>query len=901
MPAGTFEVQTANDESVDSDVVLAVTVANPDTAGPLNGGDGAPNVVNVLTNDRINGVAPTLTDIILTVTAPASNPGVTLDPSTGNVSVAPGTPAGTYTITYQICETANPTNCATASVSVVVTAPPIAAGNDTPAPINGGTGGQAVPNVFANDTLNGAPVNPAAITATVSTPAVSINGGPVPVLDPATGSVDVPPNTPAGTYTITYQICENINPTNCATASVTVVVSAPPIAAGNDASAPINGGFGGQAVANVFANDTLNGAPINPAAITATVTTPAVSINGGPVPVLNPATGSVDVPPNTPAGTYLITYQICENTNPTNCSSATVSVTVAAPLSAVTGTVYEDRNGNQVLDASDARKAGWIVEIILNGTVVGTTRSDAQGNYRFDGMTTGPGYSIQFRNPDNNVVYKIIKDLTLTGNTTVVDQNLPLDPSGVVYDSVTRNPIRNAVVSLLGANGAALPVSCFLSPTQQTQSTDATGFYRFDVVPGASPLCPVGETTYTISVVPPAGYSAPSSVLPAEVGAFDPTGMAGPVRIGGSSTPPTTAETARWYQSVRLAQGDPDVIFNHIPLDPFLTRAPLLVSKTSTRRSANIGDLIPYTITVRNAEATQRGAVDVIDILPPGLRYVAGSAMVNGVAAEPQVNDRELRWMRQTIPANTTVTYNLTAVVGAGVTTGDRVNTGVARNDTDGAEISNRGQAVVSIVPSAVFDCSEVIGKVFDDRDGDGYQNEGEPGVAGARLATVNGELITTDEFGRYHITCAAVPDAQIGSNYVLKLDERTIAQGYFPTTDNPQSIRLTRGKISEINFGVQRAATTALDVGAQAFVPGSTELLPDFRRRLVSLRPETAVRMIIQINYQAQAGEDWALAERRVAALQTAIAGLFADHWDAPQPALEANVTRAPGTPGRE
>ena len=275
--------------------------------------------------------------------------------------------------------------------------------------------------------------------------------------------------------------------------------------------------------------------------------------------------------------------------------------------------------------------------------------------------------------------------------------------------------------------------------------------------------------------------------------------------------------------------------------------------------------------------------------------------MVNGVAAEPQVNDRELRWMRQTIPANTTVTYNLTAVVGAGVTTGDRVNTGVARNDTDGAEISNRGQAVVSIVPSAVFDCSEVIGKVFDDRDGDGYQNEGEPGVAGARLATVNGELITTDEFGRYHITCAAVPDAQIGSNYVLKLDERTIAQGYFPTTDNPQSIRLTRGKISEINFGVQRAATTALDVGAQAFVPGSTELLPDFRRRLVSLRPETAVRMIIQINYQVQAGEDWALAERRVAALQTAIAGLFADHWDAPQPALEANVTRAPGTPGRE
>jgi large repetitive protein len=720
-------------------------------------------------------------------------------------------------------------------------------------------------------------------------------------LDPATGNVNVAPGVPAGTYSIAYQICETANPSNCATANVSVVVTAPPITADNDTSAAINGGTGGNAVANVFANDTLNGAPINLAAITATVTTPATSIGGGPVPVLNTATGSVDVPPNTPAGTYLITYQICENNNPTNCSSATTTVVVEQALSAVTGTVYEDRNGNQTLDAGDTRKVSWIVEIIRDGAVIGTTRSDVEGNYRFDGLTTGAGYSVQFRNPDNNVVYKVIKDLTLTGNTTVVDQNLPLDPSGVVYDSVTRTAIRGAVVSLLGSGGVPLPVSCFLSPTQQAQSTDASGFYRFDVIPGASPLCPVGETTYTLSVVPPAGYSAPSSVLPAEPGAFDPTGLPGPVRIGSSLTPPTTAETARWYQTIRLAQGDPDVIFNHIPLDPFLTRAPLLVSKTSTRRSANIGDLIPYTITVRNAEATQRGAVDVVDILPPGLRYVSGSALVNGVAAEPQVNDRELRWMRQTIPANTTVTYNLTAVVGAGVTTGDRVNTGVARNDANGTEISNRGQAVVSIVPSAVFDCSEVIGKVYDDLDGDGYQDEGEPGVAGARLATVNGELITTDEFGRYHITCAAVPDAQIGSNFVLKLDERTIAQGYAPTTDNPQSVRLTRGKISEINFGVQRAATTALDIGTQAYVPGSTELLPDFRRRLAALRPATAARMIIQINYQAQTGEDWALAERRVAALQAAITGLFADHWDAPQPAVEANLTRAPGTPGRE
>ncbi|MBN8628592.1 MAG: hypothetical protein J0M17_24210, partial [Planctomycetes bacterium] len=44
----------------------------------------------------------------------------------------------------------------------------------------------------------------------VTMPATSINGGPVPSIDPATGVVSVPPGTPAGPYTITYQICEKL-------------------------------------------------------------------------------------------------------------------------------------------------------------------------------------------------------------------------------------------------------------------------------------------------------------------------------------------------------------------------------------------------------------------------------------------------------------------------------------------------------------------------------------------------------------------------------------------------------------------------------------------------------------------------------------------------------------------
>ncbi len=56
------------------------------------------------------------------------------------------------------------------------------------------------------------------------TPATPINGGPVPLVDPLTGTVSVPVGTPAGVYTITYRICEELNPSNCDQALVTVVV-----------------------------------------------------------------------------------------------------------------------------------------------------------------------------------------------------------------------------------------------------------------------------------------------------------------------------------------------------------------------------------------------------------------------------------------------------------------------------------------------------------------------------------------------------------------------------------------------------------------------------------------------------------------------------------------------------
>ncbi|MFY2762428.1 hypothetical protein, partial [Arenimonas sp. MALMAid1274] len=131
-----------------------------------------------------------------------------------------------------------------ATVTVTVEAAVLDAINDTAGPVNGATGGTNVVNVLANDQLNGAPVNPAAITL------VPVTNGPLTVN--ADGSVDVAPNTPAGTYTVDYEICEVLNPTNCDTATVTITVEEGVIDAVNDAAGPVNGFVANTNVVNVL-------------------------------------------------------------------------------------------------------------------------------------------------------------------------------------------------------------------------------------------------------------------------------------------------------------------------------------------------------------------------------------------------------------------------------------------------------------------------------------------------------------------------------------------------------------------------------------------------------------------------------------------------------------------------
>ncbi len=92
-------------------------------------------------------------------------------------------------------------------------------------------------------------------------------------------------------------------------------------------------------------------------------------------------------------------------------------------------------------------------------------------------------------------------------------------------------------------------------------------------------------------------------------------------------------------------------------------------------------------------------------------------AASTSTALEPVINGRQLVWNNLAIGYNQQHTIRLLLVVGAGVSEGEYVNQAQVINTDTGGPFSEVATATVRVIPDPTFDCTDVIGKVFDDRD----------------------------------------------------------------------------------------------------------------------------------------------------------------------------------------
>lgn len=99
------------------------------------------------------------------------------------------------------------------------------------------------------------------------------------------------------------------------------------------------------------------------------------------------------------------------------------------------------------------------------------------------------------------------------------------------------------------------------------------------------------------------------------------------------------------------------------------------------------------------------------------------------------------------------------------------------------------------------FNCSDIIGVVFDDQNKNGFHDPGERGLSGVGVVTVNGVWVVTDRLGRFSIPCALTP-GRFGSSFILKLHVGSLPAGYQLTTRNPLWLRATAGRTHVVAFG---------------------------------------------------------------------------------------------------
>jgi uncharacterized repeat protein (TIGR01451 family)/fimbrial isopeptide formation D2 family protein len=616
---------------------------------------------------------------------------------------------------------------------------------------------------------------------------------------------------------------------------------------------------------------------------------------------------------NLAAGTRVTNTGVVNWNNPVQTASASVAFDVGSRVGVgvLSGRAWHDANFNRTTDAGERVLAGWSVGLYRNNQLERTTTTDANGAWQIANVSPNAGTSdaieVRFTAPGataataklgyahsvfSNDLQRIHAIAVETGSS-LPNLNLPIEPNGVVYESMNRGVVPGARVRMLDAAGvSALPATCFADPAQQGQVTQQWGYYRFDLN-FADPACPAGGS-YVIEVAPPSSdfLVGASALIPptsdATTAAFPvpscPAGVsdaipgtterceAQPSEFAPSTSVPARSAGTAYYLHLRLddafVPGSSQIFNNHIPLDLDLGEA-LAISKTSPMKNVTRGQLVPYTITLRNLSGLQLRDVRAVDYYPAGFRYVPGSARVDNVPTEPTQDGRQLTWSGVAFGTAEEHVITLLLAVGAGVGEGEFVNRARVWNGLTDRPLSGEATATVRVTPDTTFDCTDIIGKVFDDANRNGVQDQGEGGIGGVRVVSARGLAATTDKHGRYHLTCAVVPNEDRGSNFVLKLDDRTLPTGYRLSTKQTVIARATRGKALSIDYGASVYRVVSLDLSEEVFERDGTDLRRHWQPRMQTLLDELAKEpAVLRLSYLADM-EDPELVEARIAAIK--------------------------------
>ncbi|MBC7989408.1 MAG: DUF11 domain-containing protein, partial [Luteimonas sp.] len=938
-------------------VVTVAKASNPASGATVNPGDTINYTLTVTVANSATTAAVTLTDTLSAgQTLGAMPAGCTSAGQVVTCVLAAGALPGSYPFVYPATVDAN----ATGSIGNNV----VPSGPDNPTCVAGGC----------------TTTHP--IVATAITVAKSSN--------PASGTTVNPGDTIAYTLTVTVA-------NSATTAAVTLTDT---LSAGQTLGAmPAGCSAAGQVVTCVLAAGALPGT--HPFAYSATVDANATgSIGNVVVPSGTDNPSCVAAACSTTHTIIAPTVTVTKASNPASGATVNAGDTIGYTLTVTVGnsatisvvTLTDTLSGDQALTGTPTVPAGGNCTVAGNGLTCTLAAGTLPGTYAF-------GYqAVVAASAAGSIGNNVAATGGVTGNPTCVSCTTTHQiAEPVVNVSKASAPGNGVTVSVGDTIQYTLTVTVAnAATTQPVTLTDTPGA---GLTAGAMPAgCTSGGGTIVCTL--PAG-TVPGTytfVYPATVNANANGNVANAVVANGGSVnnPPTCVSCAT--------------------LHPVVDAAQLRIVKQASPRDVKIGDLVRYTLTIENVGVSNITDATLIDTPPAGFSYVANSLVVaDADAAGRLVGTYPIRvdQLDVRVGEHATVAYLLR--VGAGVRPGLHVNRAYAEDG--GRVVSNEATAEVQLVADPLLDESLLVGTVFDDRDGDGWQDraslsgvrvqggfapgayvagsttldrgdgpkpqadasapllhgidideisarqsEADPlsahlvvvsqtlnaltfsddfvmtskqgvtvrmdaagnvrserggdaakgltgaeptlerrvsqvdggyridyvignagiderGIPGVRVASVEGLLIETDQFGRYHLEGVAGGPWERGRNFILKVDPATLPPGSVFTSDNPLVRRITPGLPVRFDFGIKLPSglvpggeqDVEMELGEVMFDAGSAQLRSDYAPVIDAIaeqvRQHGGGEVII-----AATGDTQALAYDRATAVRTAL-----------------------------
>ncbi|MDH3747808.1 MAG: OmpA family protein [Gammaproteobacteria bacterium] len=377
--------------------------------------------------------------------------------------------------------------------------------------------------------------------------------------------------------------------------------------------------------------------------------------------------------------------------------------------------------------------------------------------------------------------------------------NAQFDPVQRVFESRTGTLVDGATIEIVyaatglpavvyGNDGVSQFPAAIVSGGSTVDSSGTSyvfgpGEYRFPVVP---------DGNYQLIVTPPPEYSAPSVVDPNDL-----QNLAGaPYLLGAGS-----------FGAAFTKSGDISIAFD-IPIDP--RAEALFLQKQTLTTTAAPGDFVRYELVLENSSVSGIATnIQLIDELPPGVRFIPGSVTIDGNDAQDPVISSDLRTLEFDIsPLNvserTTVAYVVEII-------GGKQNQEIVNRATAfaaGGLVSNEATAMIRLTEDLFRSSGTIIGRVLEaDCSQDTFSEE--QGVANIRVYLEDGRYAVTDAGGRFHF------EGLKPGTHVAQLDTFTVpayfdvigcsdTSGFAGRADS-QFVKLTQGSLLRADFYLQR------------------------------------------------------------------------------------------------